>query len=244
MMKHPKYRVRDGFMGYVLAPEVWQEVFDFVWAQVRTLPFADRVVDVEWVGSGAFGCMSLASDLDFNIKLKDWNEQVPARRWFYGERNRAAIIDACFQFEKKTGLKIDIGCVDCESEKYNIFISTKDLVIYNRGIAIPPYTPSLLFKDTSTSSVAPNVPTVPQPTSVDMKTFTIGDPIPPATVMHLTFDNYIFRWLVQPRTFERNGRWIDDPWKDEIPYWRSVYGDTFITYHEENGSLVEDAWQQ
>jgi hypothetical protein len=137
MMKHPKFRCRDIlYMDKVSR----KELFDFVWTEVSKLPISKDMVDIELVGSLAFGCNGLSSDVDFNIAFADWNAQVPARRWFYGEKNRAGLVDACLKFQKQWGLKIDIGCVDCESEQYNVFASTKKMLLYNRGKTnIPSY---------------------------------------------------------------------------------------------------------
>jgi hypothetical protein len=122
-MKHPKYRVSDILY---MDKEVRDELFDYVRESVKLyVPFECRI---QLVGSYAFGCAKFTSDIDIHLALPDWNRQIPAKRWFRGqpkdpnspkaEENPGLLIRSAVEWQKQTGLLIDYGCQDAETDFY------------------------------------------------------------------------------------------------------------------------------
>lgn len=231
-MKHPKYRVKDILH---MDKDAMKELFSFMWEEIAPLfPFYDEIVDIELVGSYAFGTNRLGSDVDFNIALEDYNHQIPAKQWWYTIGNRAKITPKIMEFQKKYGLYIDLGVVDPNSVKYNVCASTKKFELYNRGREpLPIKQPGIiqhfpLFNDKPLSTV-------------DLLSFSPHEnETPPPFNQHLRFEPYGYYFVGETRSFERTSKWAFDEWESEVPYWKDRYGNKFQNYTKINDELIAD----
>jgi hypothetical protein len=218
-MKHPSFRVAD-----ILAmdKETMKNLFAFVNEVVEVLPFADNIVDVELVGSLAFGTSTLGSDIDFNIAMADYNHQIPAKQWWQTPFNPRKVFECLLEFENQTGLSIEIGVVDPCSVKYNVCASTRKFELYNRGRdLLPRWTDG---------------PTHPFPLFIDKPLSTINlltfdpdkDEFPPTFPQHLSFDPNKY-YFVAGKERPHRGRfeWEKDEWEHDVPFWKTKYGERF-----------------
>lgn len=236
MMKHPRFRVRDVL---VLEPAVRDEIYDFIRAAVAAhLPawVSPLVHEVQHVGSLTWGGARLSSDVDFNIALRrdvSWADYVNARRWFYSP-SRGDLARACMQFQLTTGLKIDVGMIDVEAERYNTFVSLSEMVLHHR---------TTQFLTEFENGDAGPIVDVEDVAPIDLATFDPAvDELPPSRQQHLKWDGYGMRWrtVIIPLPQKRASVWVADEWADEVPEWRARYGQHFIETREEDGRLVED----
>lgn len=230
-MKHPKFRCRDILY---MDKDAIKELYSFVWEACESLPFFSDIVDIEQVGSYAFGNNKLSSDADFNIALADYNHQIPAKQWWYTYGNRRAVKEKLMEFEKQYGLNIDLGVVDPNSIKYNVIASTKKFELYNRGRdPLPEKVPGIvqhypIFSDKPFSVV--NI--------LDFDP--AKDTAPPIFDFHLRFEPYAYYFLAEVRQWPRRTKFAFDEWASEVPYWQERYGAQFQTYSVVNGELIAD----
>jgi hypothetical protein len=218
-MKHPAYRISD----ILYMDHKWRDkAFDYVREGVKLfVPFAAEA-KIQLVGSYAFGNASLFADMDFNLSLKDWNAQVPARRWFYTAGNRKDLVDYLKRFQDQWGLKIDCGCVDCETDLYNVYVDLDKMVLHFRtGEPNQEFLSGALWPEVLK----------PDPNPIDLNN--LPQDLPPPLDQHLRLDNYAFRWLRVPKYKSPNNGFPSDPFAAEIPEWQKRYGDKFITYKTE-----------
>lgn len=172
--------------------------------------------------------------MDFNIAMKDYNDQIPAKQWFFTGSNRLEFSNKVNEFEKKYGLHLDVGCVDPSSVKYNVCASTKKFELYNRGREPLPIiqrglaTAFPLFTDEPLSII--NILDF-DPTK---------DSAPSVFLQHLRFDPYVYYFLGEDRNFPRRSQWAFDEWADVAPEWEKLYGDRYQSYHVEGEQLVAD----
>ena len=230
-MKHPKYRVSDILY---MDKDAVKELFSFMWEVAKLFPFYDQIEDIELVGSYAFGTNRLGSDIDFNVALKDYNSQIPAKQWWYTPGNKEKINPKLMEFLNKYGLFIDLGVVDPNSIKYNVCASTKKFELYNRGREpLPVKKPGIIqtfpmFNDKPLSVV--NI--------LDFDP--AKDEAPPVFQQHLRFEPYGYYFIAEDRAFPRTAKWSHDEWADEVPYWKEKYGDKFESYHLDGKDLIAD----
>jgi hypothetical protein len=242
--QHPKYRVPDILIGYALAPEVWQELFDYILEVRQWIPFKCRL---QLVGSRAFGCanyvrddeghksgpgekrITAASDIDINIACDDWNTQIPAIIWSKGFHeedgkkvgNMAKVIDHMNKWMFKTGLNIDIAPRDCNSQMYNCYMDLEELVLHFRydGTNEP-----MIINESFPLQIKPDSH------PIDLRTFKIEayDSVPVLEQM-LRWDNFSFQYVSMDHP-KRIGGYSKDDWVAEIPEWRQRYGKYFQEY--------------
>lgn len=229
-MKHPKYRVSDIlYMDKV----VRQELFDFIRFSVAFyVPFQCRI---QLVGSYCFGVARLGSDLDVHLALPDWNRQIPARRWLRGapkdknnpkvEENAGLLLRSSTKWLKKTGLSIDYGCQDCETDFYqchaDITEHGNEILHFRDGIKNAPFV---------VNALVPVMERRQGDQPINISTFNPDtDPQPPVIDQQLYWDHWSFRWMSheQPKKYPKYNR---DPYADEVPYWREKYGDKFLEW--------------
>lgn len=228
-MKHPKYRCKDILF---MDKEAVKELFSFIWEAAKVLPFYSEIVDIELCGSLAFGNNGLGSDVDFNLAAKDYNDQVSMMRWMRTAGATTELHRILMDFEKKTGLHLDVGAVDPANIKYTVCASTKKFELYNRGRGpLPFFEPGKivhypLFSDKPLTTI--NI------LDFDPETDTPPEVFP----YHLRFSPYLHYFLAEPRQWERRSKWNNDEWAEDVPYWRSRYGERFQDYREVNGELV------
>lgn len=245
-MKHPSLRCTDILF---LDPQVRDQIYDYVRASRELLhPFIrDNMVEFQHVGSMTFGNNALRSDWDFNIAMKDWNDQVKARRIYYGNIGgwRAAYEDHFMKIYRKCGLKVDVGCVDADTDNYNIHVSLRDMVLHHRFSTLPEG-----FRQDEHGEVQWSVP---DEYPIDLLTFDpVTDRVPPVANQHLRWNHMAHRWQRiildngQPGHIvayldKRQGaaRWAEDKWADEVPKWQAYYGERFQTYRLEGNTLIQ-----
>lgn len=188
---------------------------------------------IQWVGSYTFGNATLRSDADFNLSFPDWNMQVAARRLYYVPQFRAQFCEYLHQFETSYGLRIDVGCVDAETDKYNIHLDCETMLLHRRwNQDVDPYNPG---------SIAQLVyePEVRNPVNIDTFDFATEE-VPPIHNIHLRLDNYAFRWLpVKSEMKLRPSEWLNDEWADDVQRWKEFYGQRYTGYTKIENKLVE-----
>jgi len=233
-MKHPKHRIGDVLRWH---PEARDEVYNFVRGVVdEHLPqwIKDLLHEIQQVGSMTWGGATLRSDVDFNLCLKkdiSWLDYVRARRWYYSKQ-RQHFQRAIDQYEFKWGLHIDVGMMDVETDAYNTYVSLKDMKLYHR-------------RDDLIDDWVPNdvgeYPVFIDQNPIDLLTFDPkNDEVPPGKDLHLTWDGYKLRWRKDKRDRPwktGHGGWPEDPWVDEIPKWKEIYGEHFQEYYQDGNVL-------
>lgn len=236
-MKHPKYRVSDVLY---MDSEALVEIIEYVRAGVDLLKFDAHPLlrgvrpKIEMVGSYTFGCARLRSDVDFNLAFPDWNLQVTARRMFYSTIFRKEFSNYLLNFQQKTGLKIDCGCVDAETDAYNIFLDCDTMFLHRRGSHDVD-----IFNSGDIDEIIYKPANYPP---INVLEFRQGIDIqPPISKIHLKLDNYAFRWMATQNIFkDRPSEWLEDEWKSEVDFWKEKYSNFYTGYHESGGKLVED----
>lgn len=225
-MKHPKYRTRDIL---VLDPVVRDEVYDYIRKAVDVnvpLWIKDMMLEIQHVGSYTWGGAKLHSDMDFNVALnKDvlWKDYVAARRWFYSS-NRSGLADACMKFSVQTGLKLDVGLIDIETDRYNCYVSLREMMLYHRT------TQMLTEFEIGDVGVITDIEDL---NPINLLTF---DPavmeLPPQRDQHLRWDGYAFRWrvILQEHPWKRDASWMEDEYEAEIEKWKAQYGQNYIDW--------------
>ena len=229
-MKHPKYRVSDILY---MDKEVRDELFDYIRESVRLyVPFQCRI---QLVGSYAFGVNKLTSDIDIHLALPDWNRQIPAKRWLRGqpqdpnnpkvEENAGLLIRSAVEWQKKTGLLIDYGCQDAETDFYqchaDITEKGNEILHFRDGIKNVPFIVNALVPvmERRQGDVPINISEFNPET----------DTQPPIIDQQLYWDHWSFRWMSHDHPKKRSD-YDQDPWADEVPYWREKYGDKFLEW--------------
>jgi hypothetical protein len=225
-MKHPKFRCKDIL---VMDRDVLKETVGFVDGVLQKYcPFYADIADLEIVGSMAFGVNTLSSDWDFNVAMKDYNAQVPAKQWWHTpSQQRADMQRALMAYMTKYDLHLDVGCADPISQRYNVVASTRKWELYNRGRGpLPLRTPAII-------TPFPLFPLGEPFSTIDIMSFDwTKAPLPDTFKQHLVYDGYASMFLGQDRNFKRQSLWASDPWADEVPFWKEKYGDRFQGYHE------------
>lgn len=242
-MKHPAFRCSD--ILYV-HPDWRAKVFDFVESLRDSLhPFIrDNMARFELCGSQAFGNAKLRSDWDFNIAMKNWEDQVTARRLYRGNIGpyRSTMGRSLEDFKKKYGLEISIGCVDCDTQKYNINVSLDDMILHHRYSVYPEF----LYADSK------GIIWESDDRPISLKTFDfLKDPVPPVADIHLQWNGDMWRWQRIPldggsagplyiQNKQQRAKWAVDEWADIVPDWQTYYGKRFMTHHRVGTELFPD----
>lgn len=236
MMKHPKLRCTDILF---VDPEARKEVYDYVKASKDLLPtfIKENMVRFEHVGSQTFGNSRLSSDWDFNIAMGNWGDQFTARRIFYGNLNgwRKDYEEYFMELRKRTGLKIDLGAVDCDTLKYNICVTLDDEILHHRFSAYPE-----VFR-----SDANGIVWELEDKPIDLNKFNETHETPPVANQHLQWNFMIHRWQrfdlnggrIIPYLNNRKAEWDQDPWASEVSVWQEKYGSRFQAYENVGGVL-------
>lgn len=229
-MKHPKHRVGDVLLWH---PDARDEVYNLVRGAVATLPdwLQALIHEIQQVGSMTWGGATLRSDADFNICLKkdvSLVDYARARRWYYST-HRADFQRLIDRYWLDTGLKIDVGLMDWETDAYNTYVSLSEMKLYHR-------TDDLI--DEWVPNDVGEYPVFIDPNPIDLNSFS-GTP-PPAKDQHLVWDGYKLRWRKHPaaRPWKSNVAWAEDRFASEIPQWKEYYGQHFQEYVSDGNKLV------
>lgn len=235
-MKSCEYRVSDVVF---MDREARDRVIAFVKNGLHLLDFSlDPMLagiqpKLEWVGSYTFGNATLRSDADFNLAFPDWNMQVAARRLYYVPAFRAQFCEYLHSFESEFGLRIDVGCVDAETDKYNIYLDCETMLLHRRwNRDINPYNPGSISQLVYDPEARP---------PLDINAFNVDvDEAPPIHNIHLRLDNYAFRWMPHVNDFKQKpSEWLFDEWSENVERWEVIYGQRYTGYSIVGDKLIE-----
>lgn len=198
----------------------------------KVSPDAPVAPKLHLYGSYPFGNARLRSDMDFGLAFPDWNCQKAAREFFYIPKWREAFGQYIDRYSLDTGLEVQVGCVDAESDKYNIHLDCDTWLLHFR------FEPDLDFYQAgSINEVIDRVETHP-PVNI-MEYDEQRDGQVPVHNIHLKLDNYAFRWLPNENPFKAlNSSWDHDDYADQVDYWRQRYGSRFLEYRHEGDRLI------
>lgn len=133
-MKHPKWRVPS--WGDV-DPAARNALTLDVEGIVAFMPFSRVVADIEIVGSYAFGCADMSSDIDINIAADSWQHQCDIIWKLRATDLRGDFAAWLIGLEDRHRIRVDIGYRNPDSKKYVPVFSTRENKLYNAHLIRP-----------------------------------------------------------------------------------------------------------
>lgn len=129
-LKAPEWRVAS----WLALDDMFRRGFESrIKCLCETLPFSNSIADIELVGSYAFECAYIGSDVDLNICLKSKQEQDLAQEWWRGKSD--AFRDFLIEFwkvENQYGIHIDLFPGTHDSKSYAPLWSIYEQRFYNK----------------------------------------------------------------------------------------------------------------